>query len=896
MVNGKRPGLFGFFFSTFFLLLASTLGHAQCSGTGTTTYTSSGGVSVVGGTVSTSTNTITVSSLPSGSTITCVSVVLNAVTTNGEAYESMNYASFMLTSPDGRKFEFLGSTGDGTDGDNLNDSGSGLADVNITVADNASQDAPAYPNYWQHTGSVTVKPGSYYFLPANNSQTQPPLPVGGNSTEWAQSDGTATFTNIFATGATPSGGWILSLTDNDTIGDLGGDPVSVNSWSLLMTVVQTANLNTTTSLSSSSTNNTSFTGSPNNSVTLTADVSSSGGTPTGTVKFADGGNTISGCGSVALASGVAACTTTFTTEGIHTLEASYSGTTGFNPSNSQGLNQFVKNHSKFASGEYCNTGAVSENLSVVSPYPSVINVGTDTPTLSGTVAGVTVMLNGLSDSLGLGISDAFLLVAPDLSKAYNLDFMSDVGTSSAQLSVNLTFADLNSSAPVDGPLVSGTYAATDNHSQADTFQASQVPAPSVPGTINYAQPDSFGTNPLTFSQAFGGANGNGDWSLFAINNTGTVINVTSGWCLSFTVNNGSLTTTALAASANPATTGNSVTLTATVTTGGNPVTAGTVTFTENGVAPAGVSANTVTPNGSGEASISTSSLAEGDHNILATYSGISNTYDPSSNSVWQRVNTATTNSGAGTSVSPAVYCNPGGITLPTQVQNFYDEGAAAPNPSNIAVSNLAGTINSVHLELENFQTNPIADTILWTSSLLVGPGATSANSLDFFTGTGTTDNDTFLSLGNYIFADSASGLVPQTNYGPGAYQPTSYENSSIHGTYTASPSGFYTLPSSWDYAAPRGSSTFSSLFDSTNPNGIWSLYLYQNTSVDNPQASAAGWCLSFIETCRFSGSANRTAGVSPRARPERNITSWSQITGRGQLREQSPSPRTRLRD
>jgi Bacterial Ig-like domain (group 3)/Divergent InlB B-repeat domain/Abnormal spindle-like microcephaly-assoc'd, ASPM-SPD-2-Hydin/Domain of unknown function DUF11 len=827
------------------LLGSAARAEAQCSGAGTTTYTSSGGVSVQGGHVSTSTNTITVPTLPAGSTITCVSVVLNGVTTDGQTYESMDYASFMLTAPSGQQFEFLGSTGDGTDGDDLNDAGSGLDDVNITVADNASQAAPEYPSIWPHTGSLTVKPGSYYLYPPANSQAQPPLPVGGNSTEWAHSDGTATFATQFETGATPSGGWILTLTDNDTIGDLGGDPVSVSSWSLVMTVAQTNNAGTNTSISSNP--NPSFTGGANSTVTITADVTSSGGTPTGTVKFTDAGNTISGCGAVVLSSGVASCNTSFTTEGIHTLEASYSGGPGFNASNSLGLNQFVKNHSTLTSGEYCNTGAILENTSTVSPYPSVVNVGTDTTALTGTVAGVTVRLNGLSDSQGLGISDAFLLVAPDRSKAYDLDFMSDVGTSSSQSPVNVIFADNNPTAPIDGPLVSGTYQATDNYYLADTFPASQLPAPSVPSTINYAQPDVFGPNPFTFSQAFGGANGNGDWSLFAINNTGTVINLTGGWCLSFTVNNGVSTTTALAPSANPSSTGTSVTLTATVTSGGNPVTSGTVTFTENGVAPAGVSNNTVSLNGGGQASISTTALTEGDHNILATYNGVANTYDPSSNSVWQRVNTPTTTSGAGTNANPAVYCNPGGITLPTQVQNFYDVGPAAPNPSNIVVSNLPGTINSVALELQNFQTNPIADTILWTSSLLVGPGATSANSIDFFTGTGTTDNDTFLALGNYIFADGAPGLVPQTNYGPGGYQPTSYQNGQIKGSYVPSPSGFYTLPGSWEYAAPRGSSSFGSLYDGTNPNGIWSLYFYQNTSVDNPQASAAAWCLSFIE-------------------------------------------------
>ena len=826
---------------------------AQCSGTGTVTYTSSGNssspaVKVVGGTISTSASNISVS-VPAGSVITCVSVVLNGVTTNGETYLSMNYAGFMLTAPGGQKLEFLGSTGDGTDGDDLDDAGSGLAGLVITVADNAANDAPAYPAHWQNSGSVTVKPSSYYLLPANNTGVNPPLPAGGNSTEWAQSDGSGTFTKQFvSSGAAPSGTWTLSLSDNNPYNPPGpGDPVSVNNWSLVMTTMETTNLSTTTSLSSSSSNDTSFTSGANGSVTLTATVTSGGSDVTsGTVTFTDGGNTL--CSAIPLnGSGEAACITTLTTEGLHALDAAYSGATGYSTSSSPGLNQFVKNHSTLSSGNYCNSGKISENASTVSPYPSVVNVGTDTTALTSTVADLKVTLNGLSASSGLGPGYAYLLVAPDKSKAYNLTFLANAGGSASQPSVDLSFADNNSSAPLDGPLSANTYEATDLSSSASAFMASTSPAPALPGTINYAQPDYFGTSAVNLSTAFGGADGNGDWALYAYNETGVVINVTGGWCLSFTLNNGAITTTSLASSANPGYAGSAGTLTATVTSGGNPVTTGTVTIIDNSTGT--TLANGVTPNGSGQVQVSTSTLSEGDHDISASYSGVSGTWDPSSATVWQREDHATTLSGLGTSSSPAVLCNPGGITLPNQSLDAGNVGAAVQNPSNIFARNLPGTISSVELELENFQ-NPsgeAADTILWTSSLLVGPGATTANSIDFFSGTGTADNDTLLSAGNYFFSDTASATVPQANFGPSTYEPTSYSNSAISNKYTASPSGFYTLPGSWNYAQPRGSTTFGDLFDNTSPNGVWSLYLYQNTHVDGPGTTASGWCMSFVE-------------------------------------------------
>jgi hypothetical protein len=821
---------------------------AQCSGGSTTTFNSSGGVSVSAGTISTSTNTITVD-LPEGTIVTCVSVVLNGVTSNGsgtapngDGYASMENAYFMLTGPGGQQVEFLGATGDGTDGnDNPTSSGAGLSGVNITVADNASGVAPeAGVAIWPHTGPVTVKPSSYSNSP-NVTEGNPPL---GNSSQWAQTDGTATFTKQFVTAeAVANGNWKLSLTDNDPF--TGGDPVSVTSWTLVLTTEETSNASTTTSLSSSSTNNTSFTSGANSSVTLTATVTSTSTVSTGTVQFTDGGNTIAGCGAQPVSNGHATCTTTFTTEGIHTIGAAYSGATGFSESSFSGLEQFVKNHSTLSNGNYCNPGAIADNASNPNPYPSIVNVGTDTAALTGTVADLTVTLNGLAASTGLGPDYGFLLVAPDASKAYNLVFLADAGDSASQPATDVSFADDHSSAPQDGALTATTYEATALDTHAYTWPASTSPAPSLPGAINYAQPDVFGTNPLTLTQAFEGANGNGDWKLYAYNDTGEPMSVSS-WCVAFTVNNGAITTTTLGSSSNPGVAGNPVTLTATVTSGGSPVTSGTVTFTENGAAPAGVTNNTVTLNGNGLASITTSSLSEGDHNITATYNGVADTYDPGTTTLWQRIDHASTVSGS----NPYLICNPGGITLPAPSETAADYGAASPNPSNIFVSNLPGTINSVSVELENFQTNPTSDTILWTSSLLVGPGATAANSLNFFSGTGSTSNDTLLSKGNYTFSDSASELVPQADFGPGSYKPTSYGPASgvteLSSTFTPSPSGFYTLPGSWDFAGPAGTSTLSSLYDDTNANGIWSLYFYQNTSASSP-ATAQAWCLSLTE-------------------------------------------------
>ena len=307
--------------------ISGVTADAQCSQSGgnytttsyaSTTYKASGsqaGVSVAagGGTTTPSTSIITVPSFPSGTIVTCVSLVLNGVTSNGTGtYASMSYASFMLTGPGSQKLEFLGATGDGTDGDDTgtNDSGPyGLNNLTITVGDGATATDP-YRAPWPNTCTLTptancpvIKPSSYY---VQFNTENPPLPVGGSATEWASTDGTGTFASIFENKATPGGLWTLSLLDNDTTTD--GDPVSVTSWTLVLTTEQTANVSTVTSLSSNSTNATSFTSGTNSSVTLTSTVTADGDPVTsGTVKFSDGTNTISGCSAVAVSNGQATC-------------------------------------------------------------------------------------------------------------------------------------------------------------------------------------------------------------------------------------------------------------------------------------------------------------------------------------------------------------------------------------------------------------------------------------------------------------------------------------------------------------------------------------------------------------------------------------------------------------
>jgi uncharacterized delta-60 repeat protein len=85
------------------------------------------------------------------------------------------------------------------------------------------------------------------------------------------------------------------------------------------------------------------------SVTFTATVTSTSGTPTGTVAFKDGGSTITDCGAKALSGGHATCTTASLASGKHDITAQYSGDANFNSSNSSTLKQNVKTTVTFKS-------------------------------------------------------------------------------------------------------------------------------------------------------------------------------------------------------------------------------------------------------------------------------------------------------------------------------------------------------------------------------------------------------------------------------------------------------------------------------------------------------------------------------------------------------------------
>ena len=795
-----------------------------------TAFGPGGGLNLTSGTLQSS--TISVSTV---GTVTSVSVTLNGVksdaTTTGGG---MSTTYFILQDPAGKQFVLLGATGSAAEN---------LTGLNITIVDSASNGAPLLPTAWTTSGSVTVKPASDWN--GLGGATGQAFPDGEpNNSDSPATDGSATLNGSF-NGATANGTWTL-LAEDDCNGIFGGtcsntDGGGFTNWSLTLGINSTS-VGTTTSISS--TLNPSFSSTPNNSVAFTATVTSSSSTPTGTVAFSANGTGISGCGAQALnGSGQASCTTALTTQGLNLIGAAYTPTGSFSPSSSS-FNQLVEVHATNPSGStYCNNATLAVPGGFGSPtemaYPSVVGVPSS---VTNTVANVTVQLNNLSSVLGI-TDTSFLLVAPN---GQNLDLLDGGFTNSSGGTVTLTFSDSASGSVPPGTTAptTGTYLATDNRNTATSFPNSIPTArsidsniPAIPSSINYAQPFG-GSGALNLGGAFSGAPAAGDWSLYIINGETSGDNISiGGWCLNFTLNSGSATTTAINSSQNPATPGTLVNFTATVTSGGNPVTSGTVTFADTSTNT--ILASGVALNGSGQAATSTSSLTEGDHKIVATYNGVPSTFNESTSFVWQREDDASTTTNL--NMNPATFCNPGSILLPAGSGGPENIGQANPNPSNIFVTGLPGTIHTVAVTLENFHVVS-TDTINNIASLLVGPNGSSAPSttqtLDFFSETGGNPSSAVTS-GNYAFADSAGSVVPQSAFSPGTYKPTSYAAGTD--TFFASPSGFYILPGSLQYAATKGTSTLTGVYGNTIGNGTWSLYFDQNTHADGNGATN-GWC------------------------------------------------------
>ena len=167
---------------------------------------------------------------------------------------------------------------------------------------------------------------------------------------------------------------------------------------------------------------------------------------------------------------------------------------------------------------------------------------------------------------------------------------------------------------------------------------------------------------------------------------------------------------------------------------------------------------------------------------------------------------------------PTTFSNNTAVTIPTA-------GAGVPYPSNITVSGLSGTISNVTVTLKNLSHTFPSD----VGMLLVGPGGQKFIVLDGVIGGSPWSNIT------YTLTDSAAGLIPNSGAPvSGTFKPTSYFAGDVFPA--PAPPGPNQTP------ATAGTATFASVFNGANPNGTWSLYLFDFAAGDGG-SMAGGWDL-----------------------------------------------------
>ena len=180
--------------------------------------------------------------------------------------------------------------------------------------------------------------------------------------------------------------------------------------------------------------------------------------------------------------------------------------------------------------------------------------------------------------------------------------------------------------------------------------------------------------------------------------------------------------------------------------------------------------------------------------------------------------------GAMTQVTTS-FSNAASLTIPATGTGATTGAPATPYPSSIVVSGMSGTISKVTVNLNGLNHTFPAD----VDFLLVGPGGQTFIILSDVIGTGDWVNT------NYVLDDSAAGLIP-TSGTPvsGTFRPTNYGTGDVF----PAPAPQVT----YSNAATAGSATFASVFNGTNPNGTWSLYVVDDAGTD-VGTMTGGWSI-----------------------------------------------------
>jgi hypothetical protein len=352
-------------------------------------------------------------------------------------------------------------------------------------------------------------------------------------------------------------------------------------------------------------------------ITLTATLTGSFGTPSGTVTFNDNGTPIAGCASVFLSTSSAQCTTSSLVTGTHSITVTYAGDVTYTPGTSNPFIQTV------------NIAALAKIFIGSTRNPSTSGQAiTWTATLTGSAAtpSGTVTFNDsgtpisgcISVPLSTGAAQctpaALAIGAHPITVTYSGDATYRASTSgtftqtvNAAVAIFSIASDHNPSTP--GQIVILTASLTGSAGTPTgtvTFNDSGTPisgCSSLPLSAGIAQCatafGAAGAHPITVAYSGDPVYRAGTSSTFTQNVTAALAGIF------------------IASTRNPSTSGQAVTLTTTLTgSAGTPT--GTVTFNDNGTP---IPECTSLPLSVGVAQCTTSSLAAGAHPVTVTYSG-----------------------------------------------------------------------------------------------------------------------------------------------------------------------------------------------------------------------------------------------------------------------------------
>jgi hypothetical protein len=176
-----------------------------------------------------------------------------------------------------------------------------------------------------------------------------------------------------------------------------------------------------------------------------------------------------------------------------------------------------------------------------------------------------------------------------------------------------------------------------------------------------------------------------------------------------------------------------------------------------------------------------------------------------------------------------VFSNPANIAINTAASAPALPVPFTPYPSPITVSGMTGNVTKLTISLYGFSTPRQTN----FDVLLVGPTGANlivASDIGSFNAAA---SDLFLTID-----DSAAAAIPTFSVSPGTYRPT---NAGGTDPFPApAPAGPYNSP------APTGSATLASIFNGTDPNGDWKLFVVEDEfflSSGSAGAFANGWSM-----------------------------------------------------